>query len=210
MLKYIPIALLFFISLNLLGQSKFVPVNDSKVIEQKLLEASSNTKTIACNFTQIKQLEYLSTAIESSGKFWFANGNKLRWEYTEPFKYIITINDGVFTIKDDDKISVFDTKSNKAFKELNDILMSTVDGSLMNSGKFEYSVSENDQAYLVKLTPKGQEMKEILSNINLYFSKSDLTVFKVKMIETEQDYTIISFTEKNLNKEIDPTLFQLK
>lgn len=209
---YKALLLLIITCFGMLTQAQnetYVEVKNSKEVEAKILLASTTTKSIACNFKQVKELEYLSTAIESSGKFWFKDGDKLRWEYTSPFNYIIAINNGVFTIKDDDKITVFDTKSNKAFKELNDVLMTTVDGTLMSSGKFSYTLSESKNSYLVKLLPKSPDMKEILSNIHLYFSKSDLTVYKVKMIETTQDYTIISFTQKVLNSDIDPSLFIL-
>lgn len=176
-------------------------------IQQKLLLATAKIKTINSNFIQEKNLEYLSTIIKSEGKFWFKNGNKLRWEYTKPFSYIITINNGIFTIKDNEKTNVFDVKSNKAFKELNDILISTVDGSLMNSNKFDIEIYENVDNYKVKLEPKQNQMKEILKNIYMYFAKTDYSVDKVKMMESEKDYTIIKFTNKKLNQSISDNLF---
>ncbi len=200
-----------YFSFSLMAQEEgFVEVSNKPDVEHKLIEASSTTTSIVSDFKQEKQLEYLSTTIESSGKFWFKDGNKLRWEYTSPFNYLIVINNGVFTIKDEDKTNVFDTKSNKAFQELNEILISTVNGTLINSGKFDIEIYENNDAYLVKLAPKNIEMKEILKSIDLYFSKVDLAVFKVKMTETKEDYTIITFTNKELNSDINNQLFEIK
>ncbi len=211
MIRLLFISLFCLISFLLKAQEQgFVKVQNVQEVEQKLIKASSSIKSIASNFKQEKQLEYLSTTIESSGKFWFKDGNKLRWEYTSPFNYLIVINDGVFTIKDEDKTNVFDTKSNKSFQELNEILISTVNGTLINSGKFDIEILENNDAYLVQLVPKSTEMKSILQNINLFFSKTDFTVFKVKMIETKVDYTIISFTEKKINTNISNQLFEVK
>lgn len=187
----------------------FKPVSNVSEVEQTLIQASGKMKSLSSNFVQQKKLEYLETTIESTGKFWFKDGTKLRWEYTSPFEYIIVANNGKFMIKDEEKTSVYDTKSNKAFEELNQILISTVNGTLISSGKFKIVIKENAASYLVELVPENEQMKQVLSNIHLYFSKTDYTVYKVKMVESAQDYTIITFSNKKINHEIPESIFNL-
>lgn len=207
--KYFLFSIFFLFTFNLLGQKEaFTPISDSEKVEKLLIKSTQSLKSISSSFIQEKNLEYLSAKIKSEGKFWFKNGTFLRWEYITPFSYIIIINNGTFKIKDGEKTSTFDVKSNPVFKELNDILINTVNGSLMKSEKFEIAISENKKSYQVKLNPKLKEMKEFLKNIYLYFSKKDLSVFEIKMIETEKNYTRITFYEKKINTEINDQLFE--
>lgn len=207
--KHFLFSLFFLFTLRLLGQTDaFTPVSDIKKVEETLLRSTQSLKSISSNFVQEKNLEYLSTKIKSEGKFWFKSGTLLRWEYTTPFSYIIIINNGKFKIKDGEKTTTFDVKSNQVFGELNDILINTVNGSLMKSNKFEIEMSENKKSYQVKLNPKLKEMREFLKNIYLYFSKEDLTVFEIKMIETEKNFTSIKFYDKKINKDINNQLFE--
>ena len=55
------------------------------------------------------------------------------------------------------------------------------------------SLFNNKNDYLIKLKPKEEQMAKVLSQIELYFRKSDLNIYKVKMIEEEDNFTIISF-----------------
>lgn len=207
--KHFLFSIFLFFTLNLLGQNEiFTPVSNSKQVEELLIKSTQNLKSISSSFVQEKNLEYLSTKIKSEGKFWFKDGTLLRWEYTTPFSYIIIINSGKFKIKDGEKTSTFDVKSNPVFKELNDILINTVNGSLMKSEKFEITISENKKSYQVKLKPKLKEMKAFLEYIYLYFSKEDFTVFEIKMIETSNNYTHIKFYKKEINGKINNQLFE--
>jgi len=89
------------------------------------------------------------------------------------------------------------------------MIISSVRGTLLKDNKFTISLYQNKSSYLVKLIPKNKEMTKVLKAIELYFSKSDLNIFKVKMIENEDDYTVISFTNKKINETIPANIFNL-
>jgi len=190
-------------------QNDFIPIKNKHEIEQKLNNHSLKLNTIYSDFIQEKHLAYLNDIIISKGKFWFKKENQLRWEYNTPYKYIIALNHGTFTIKDGDDIKEYDINSNKAFQEVNNMIISSVRGTLLKDNKFTISLYQNKSSYLVKLIPKNKEMTKVLKAIELYFSKSDLNIFKVKMIENEDDYTVISFTNKKINETIPANIFNL-
>jgi outer membrane lipoprotein carrier protein len=196
---------------NLLAQkSDFVAVSNVKEVETKLMNASSQIKTISCDFIQKKHLEYLDEVIESKGKFIYKAPGQLRWEYVDPFSYLIILSNGMFTVVDGSKKSEFDLKKNKAFKELNDIIVSSVNGSLIESKRFAIDIKENKTHYQVTLNPLNDEMKKVLSSIELYFSKSDLSVERTRMIESQQDYTEILFVKRVFNQAIAANAFSAK
>ncbi len=185
----------------------FSAIVDTKVVEDKLNSNASATNTIVSDFVQEKRLEYLDETIISKGKFWFKKENMLRWEYTVPFKYMIVISNGKFIIKDEEKTSVYDINSNKAFQEINKLIISSVRGTLMSDNRFNINLYQDNTYYLVKLTPKDAAMAKIINNTEVYFDKKDLSVCKVIMIENAKDFTIITFTNKKLNETVADTIF---
>ncbi|MBT3208319.1 MAG: outer membrane lipoprotein carrier protein LolA [Bacteroidetes bacterium] len=210
-MKHNILVLFLLISLNLFSQKKnnFIPIENIKELEQKLNAKSAEINTIKSDFIQEKHLAFLNDTIITKGKFWFKKENQLRWEYTSPFEYIIVINSGKFIIKDEEKISEFDINSNQAFQEVNSLIISSVKGSLLEEDKFEIDAFENSTTYFVSLIPLDEEMKNILNKIELYFDISSLNISKVKMIENEDDYTIISFTNRKLNESVPANIFIL-
>ena len=119
------------------------------------------------------------------------------------------INNGKFSIKDGEDTQEYDINSNKAFEELNNIIVSSVRGMLLQQDKFSIEAFEDSKTYLIKLKPKDMQMAKILANIELYFDKKALDIVKVKMIENEEDFTIISFKNKKINEAISSDIFSV-
>jgi outer membrane lipoprotein-sorting protein len=137
--------------------------------------------------------------------------NNLRWEYNEPYKYIIVINKEKILVKDENnKVKKYDINSNKVFKEINDIMISCVNGNILRSSKFGVSYFENDKGYKLELTPLNKSMKESLKRINMYFDKTVTSVIKLEMVENGDDLTTLDFMNKKINAPVSPDKFILK
>ena len=207
-MKTIITLLTILISVSSYSQTNnFKKVTDTKVIVAKLNEASKSTKTIDSNFKQYKHLDILKDDILSTGHFSFQANDKVRWEYTLPYKYIIIMNGSSMWINDGNKTKKYDTNSNKIFKEINDLMIGMLQGKILESDKFELEFYQNKNEVLAKLTPKSGNMKEFLSTMNLYFDKKDYNISKIIMDETSGDYTKIIFTNRKINKELPNSIF---
>lgn len=205
------VGLLIFTSILYAQEEKFTPIQNIDQVKNELAKLTENTQTIQSPFTQEKHLSFLEENIISKGEFFFKSPNQLRWEYSEPFEYIIVFNDKNIFIKDDGKISTFDTESNKMFSEINNMMIGTIQGNLFtDSERFHVKYFESKSQYLLELEPKMEEMKGMLKIIKIYIDKSDISVAKIKMIESSDDYTSIDFTNRKLNQEIDNGIFILK
>ena len=205
------LTILFFTSILNAQEEGFKQVQDIKNAQTELAKLSQNTQSIQSKFIQEKHLSFLTENIISKGEFFFQSPNKLRWEYSEPFEYIIVFNDKNIYIKDENKISTFDTESNKMFAEINNMMIGSIQGDLFtDSERFDVKYYENANQYLLELDPKLPEMKSMLKTIKIYIDKSDISVAKIKMIESSDDYTSIDFKDRKLNKEIDNEKFNLK
>jgi outer membrane lipoprotein-sorting protein len=203
-------ALIILIFPFLCFSQTFKAVKDTFVLKQKIENMSKSTTSIEADFTQEKNLSMLSEKIISKGHFVFKKENLLRWEYTSPSKYLIVINKEKVIIKDEKKTTKYDMNSNKVFKEINDIMLSCVQGTIFKSNKFKTSYYENDKVYKLELIPQVKNMKETFKKINLYFDKNVTSVAKMEMIENNDDLTSLDFINKKLNAPVAQTIFIIK
>ena len=202
---------LFLIFLPLFGFSQiFKPVKDTISLKQKIENMSKVTNSIEADFVQEKNLSMLSEKITSKGHFVFKKENMLRWEYLTPSKYLVVINKEKIIIKDEKKTNKYDMNSNKVFKEINDIMLSCVQGTIFKSNKFKTIYLENEKGYKLELIPLIKNMKDTFKKINLYFDKNVTSVAKMEMIENNDDLTSLDFINKRLNVQITETIFSVK
>lgn len=211
MKNILPIIFLF-ITFSSFAQtpSGFKPLKDTTIFKQKMEAQSRLITTLESDFIQEKYLSVMSEKIISKGHFHFKKVNMLRWEYNDPYKYLIAINKDKMFIKDNGKVSKYDINSNKMFKSINEMMVNTVQGNLLNNKDYKAKFFENDKLYLVELSPLQKGAKEFLKVIQLYISKTDYAVEKVKMIEPGDDYTSIDFSNRKTNQPIADEKFSIK
>lgn len=207
--------LFFFVLLSLLqGSLKAQPsgfsvLKDTATLKSKLAIAAKETKTIQSDFVQEKNLSVLSEKIITKGNFYFKRENMLRWEYTDPFKYLIIMNKGKVLIKDDSRENKYDMQSNKMFQEINKMIVGSVQGKILTTGEFKYKFFQSDKYYLVELQPLAKNMKNFIKTIYIYFDKN-YAVAKLNMEELSGDYTNITFANRKENVPIADEKFLIK
>ncbi len=203
---------LFILPAILLAQMPvgFKLVKDTLAFKQKMETQSKLVNSIESDFVQEKYLSVMSEKIISKGHFCFKKVNMLRWEYTDPYSYLIAINKDKMFIKDNGKVSKYDINSNKMFKSINEMMVNTVQGNLLNSKDYKVQFYENDKQYLLELTPTQKAAKDFLKSIYLYIDKTDYAVVKVKMTEPGDDYTGIEFINRKTNQPIGDEKFIIK
>ncbi len=190
------------------AHGSFTEIKDPASFKQKFSEATSKTQTIEASFIQVKNLSVLSEKITTKGRFMFKKEKKLRWEYTEPFNYLIILNNETMFIQDEEKKSRIDIRSNKMFAEINSIIMGCVQGNLFNDEKkFQSSFFENNKSFMVKLKPLASNLKEYLSEISIFFDKDDFSVTRLEMHEPSGDYTNIDFSGERINTNLPDEKF---
>lgn len=211
MYRYNLIVVFLFSILIFPAQATFKPMKDTIVFKQKVEKMSKETHSLESDFVQVKNLSVLSEKITSKGSFVFMKQNNLRWEYVDPYKYVIVINKDKILIKDENnKVKKYDMNANKVFKEINDIMISCVNGDILKSNKFSIHYFENEKGYKLELLPNVKSMKESLKKINMYFDKTVTSVVKLEMVENGDDTTTIDFMNKKVNATVSPDKFILK
>ena len=188
----------------------YKPVTDMAKFGAVFTNAAQKTQTIKSDFVQEKNLSMLSEKIVSKGRFWFKKNNMVRMEYSEPFQYLMIINQNNVYIKDGQKENKISTRSNKLFQQINKITLDCIQGSVLNNPDYKINVFENNQLYLIELTPSAKALREFFKNINIFVSKKDYSVNKLELNEQSGDKTIINYINKELNPTLPDALFAIK
>ncbi|MGB0402856.1 MAG: LolA family protein [Salibacteraceae bacterium] len=203
----IPATLLFFaFSATLLGQN-FKPVQNKVPFQNQLKEASQKTNSVTSTFTQVKFLSFMEEEVHSSGQFFFTKPNKVRWEYLLPSKYYIIINGNKIITFMNGKVNEIDASKNKSFSEINKIMLGSINGDIAQHEDFESELFETENVYRLNLKPKVNALKEVMTEIVIWFDKSNMSVSKIKMMEASGDHSLITLENKKLNEAISPSKF---
>ena len=176
----------------------------------RINKAASGLKTMTCSFTQTKYLSLLSDKMISQGKMYYKQPNKLRWEYTSPYQYLFVFNGSKVYVSNKSRKNVIDTQTNKVFKEVARIMMSTVTGTaLSNSSDFSIDVADGKSVWKITLIPKKKEMKKMFSKIELSFIKSSLMITEINIYEKNKDRTNIQLKNISTNGAVNESLFAI-
>ena len=185
----------------------FTEVADTSYIRQKVNEVASRTNSINTEFIQEKNLTFLDEKIISKGILLYKKPDMLRLEYTSPYSYLLIINNGKLLIKSDDSEVKVDLESSKMFNEINDLIINSIQGKILNMPDLSTSFFESNDSFFIQLWPEQEELKKYIKTIELYISKKDYTVTDFRVIELSDDYTLIKFVNKKINEEIPDERF---
>ena len=156
--------LLPVLAVTRLAQTRPLSSADAVQVSKRISEASKNILSIEANFIQTKELSVIKEKIISRGIFYFKKEKMLRWEYTDPFPYLIIFNNDRIYVKDEDRENHINIQSNKVFREINNILIGAVKGTLLSDSKnFQCSITDrHDQFISLSWCRKTRESRKPL------------------------------------------------
>lgn len=196
--------LLIFTSL-LQAQTKLQP-NEAFALKSKVKTKAASTSTISSTFIQYKHLDFLSNDIVSNGKLTFKSPNKIKWEYVDPFNYIVIFNDQTLHINDNGTKSEVNIGSSTLFKQLNQLIVKSIKGDMFDDDAFDISYFKHGESIEVHFKVKDKNQLEYIEAFHLLFN-AEGDVEEVKMIEQSKDYTRIVFKDRVLNKPVTDAFF---
>lgn len=210
MKKILAISLLLICCIVGVQAASTLSAAQQQEVIEKINASASKMKSMSCTFTQTKYLSLLSDKMVSSGKMYYKQPNKLRWEYTSPYDYLFVFNGTKVFVGNKSKKDVIDTNTNKIFKEIARIMMNTVTGkALSNKTDFTVSVAGNNTSWVVTLIPKKKDMKQMFSKIELVFNKSNTMISEINIFEKNNDRTNIKLSNIVNNGSISENYFAI-
>jgi outer membrane lipoprotein carrier protein len=186
---------------------KFVPVEQEIYIEQKIRESTGSIKTIHCNFTQEKKMEYLDSDLKSTGEFWYKYPDRVRWEYVSPYEYTIILNQKKISLISNNSTNEIEMENNETFEKMNALIVNAVSGKVFDNENYTTKILENKKFYKVDLVPGSPQISHLINQMELYFDKGTFSINKLKIIEPNSDYSFIHFSNQKLNEPIPENIF---
>lgn len=195
------------VSQSLFAQ-EYIAVKDIEQVKKKLKATSATIKSIAADFTQEKHLSILQEPTVSNGKFYYKAENKVRWQIITPEPYMVIINGTDMTVVENSKNKKYDTRTNKMYGKIYEVMMGSIKGTLGDdTKKYRQEYFESSTHIMMKLFPLEKMAKKYLEQIQVLFDKKDYDVSSIKMMEPGDDFTEIRFFNKILNGQLDDGLF---
>tara|TARA_B110000467_G_scaffold164993_1_gene197394 strand:- start:2200 stop:2718 length:519 start_codon:yes stop_codon:yes gene_type:complete len=155
-----------------------IMLGQEQPIEKTLKAHFTNLNYIECNYKQEKEISMLNEPLISIGIFKYEKEGDISWEQHMPFKETFLING----------------KSDNTFdKHIKQFVMSILTGDILNDTKLAVSYSEDEQSYIVVITPKKDAMKKKLEEIILTFHKEIVTLSQLEIILQNGDESRITF-----------------
>ena len=180
----------------------YTAMKDIPSFKTKMNQRNQSISSLSCDFIQEKNLSFMAQKVISKGNMKYKKPDMMKLEYTTPFQYVMSLSKGKVYIKDNGKVNKFDTKSNKLFKYVNDLMINAVQGNVLDSKEFNIVYKENSKLYLMEMEPVDASMKEYINKVHIYVNKADMDVSKVEMKEKSGDYTLITFLNRIYNTKL--------
>jgi len=176
---------------------------------EKLRKESANIKTIQANFVQKKSMKILSKPLVSEGCFYYIAPDSFRWEYFKPLRSIVIANKNVTKryIYSGGKMVEDKMGGAQAMKIVLNEIAGWINGRFDQNPSFTATIHGGTNT-MITLTPAGQSMAGMIEKIEIVLSREAATVKSVKIIEDANSFTQINFQKVEINKSINPSVFQ--
>ena len=160
-------------------------------------------KTIYSRFTQEKYMSLLTEPVVSEGVFSFEKSPaRIRWEYKKPFKNgFILDGASAFRLEDGKKTPVKGVMARNMAAQM--LVWLSFDLPTLSK---TYAVTVFDGG--VRLTPLSDKNK-MLEEISVWFAADNpQALAKIQMTEPGGDYTVLTFTDTQINKPLAEDAFK--
>lgn len=186
-------------------------LNNLQEFDKRLAQETQTVQSIESDFTQVKYLDVLDEKVTSRGKFYYKKSNRICMEYARPMNYLIVINGAKLKIVSDGKKSVMNLSSNKMMNQMQDMLTACMVGDLSKmTPNYRLEYLEDASYYLVRIKPVSKAVQAYIAGIDIYLSKKDMSVHKLRLSETATNYTEYEFHNQRFNSLKDEAKFSVR
>ncbi|MDR2823784.1 MAG: outer membrane lipoprotein carrier protein LolA [Prevotellaceae bacterium] len=207
-MKNLILSLMLLLPLLAAAQKPATAEQQQSVI-QKIADAASKMQSLVCNFTQTREMPILNEKIVSTGKMYYRAENMLRWEYSSPYNALI-INGKKMAMKTGEGTTAVSSGMAYLFRGISDVMLNGISGkNLTDKKRFDITIYITENAFEVVLTPKQAQMKKAFAEISIVFNAKTCLADKVIMKEASGSVTTIQLADKQLNTEIDDSVFAI-
>lgn len=168
----------------------------------KIAQANANYKTVTCKFSKTANMVMMEKELKSEGNLSYERPSKLKMEYTTPAGDLLQIDGDALTMISGKQKRNSNVKGDGRMATLKNTLLLSIGGDVQgvaNENKAKIVFEETPKYYIFTLT-KGKGAKSQYVELVLSYSKADLSLCIMKMIEGNGNYTVYETPVKEFNK----------
>lgn len=200
--------LIFFISAIAIAQPAPLTASEISGFKKEVAVQAENLETLSSDFIQTKYIQLMEDNSISKGRLYYKSPNILKWEYKDPFQYIMIFKENQLFINDEGDKSISNLRSNKLFEKLVSLISGTVNGKLLaDPENFDVRYFKAGNSISAVIVPKDPSLKQMFHEIILIFNKEH-HINSVRLMEEEGDFTEIEFINIKLNNDLKDSVFQ--
>ncbi|MEM6794806.1 MAG: outer membrane lipoprotein carrier protein LolA [Acidobacteriota bacterium] len=172
-------------------------------IEQAQLE------TLSASFTQRKEGKLLLEPEVSTGNFWYRAPDRVRWDFDEPDRTRIVVNEGQMVTwhLDLKKAEVLEV-GNKADRVMQLLSASNSVGTLQRYFDVTAAFPGNVEApYRLDLDPRSRRLKKRIRSMTIHLHRTGFYPVYIEYVEPDGDTTELTFTDSEKNSALEDSIF---
>ena len=189
------------------------PDSEAKEILQRMSQKAALNRSIKAGFVQEHRLVMFDDVLRSEGFLYYQKPGRIRWEFTKPYGSLtILLENGAvekFDVVAGRPVRVA-TGSQKVLAEVLTQIMNWQRGNLLSAAEGFRLVLYPSAGYKLVMIPEAKGMAKIFSRLEFEIAKESFLVNSVCLWENENDYTMIRFSDQQVDTELSADLFDLK
>ena len=177
---------------------------DAKTARQNIVDAAMRMKTMECDFVQTKHTKLLSGASVSTGRLYYSQPDRLRWEYVSPTAHTFQIDGQKVMMNDNRGSREVDIRRNRMYREMARLMTNIMSAqSLVDEQNFQVSLVSSGKEWVATLVPRRKEVRHMFSSIILHVTPTQWLVHQVELVEPKGDRTIVELKNIQINRQHD-------
>ena len=177
-----------------------VQAQDTKAARQHIVDAAKGMKTMQCDFVQTKQTKLLSAASVSTGRLYYRQPDRLRWEYLTPTAHTFEIDGHKVIMSDNRGSREVDIRRNRKYREMARLMTNIMSAqSFVDEQDFQVSLAQAGKEWIATLIPRRKEVRHIFSSIILRVTPDQWLVHQVELVEPKGDRAVIELKNVKVN-----------
>lgn len=204
MRKFFLIFLLF--GGHLVQAQSFTKMSNTSECKAKIDKKAKSTNAISANFSETVYSAMFNNPKTGSGKLNYKKSNKIRWEHTAPKKQIVLINGSKVRLFENGKENK-NAASSQVIKKVQALMIQLFSGDFLNEKEFNIEYYQSSLEYKLILKPKSSRMSKYISKVEMYFSKKELTLNKMVLVESADERIVYGFSNIVVNGQISESSF---
>ena len=178
-----------------------VRAQDAKAARQHIVDAAKGMKTMQCDFVQTKHTKLLSAASVSTGRLYYRQPDRLRWEYLTPTAHTFEIDGQKVLMSDSRGSREVDIRRNRMYREMARLMTNIMSAqSLVDEQDFQVSLAQAGKEWVATLVPRRKEVRRMFASIILRVTPAQWLVRQVELVEPKGDRTVIDLKNVKVNQ----------